>query len=129
MYNKEIIIAGALMIVSLAGCSLFGSSSPPSIPQPPVNLDSNNQPLILPQIGNSTQQNIAESTAAKQQESQPSPFKTITENRGPGGTVTKITVDNPGRMPDYYLTPNIQQQTDTNNNPDKLSTPNWQWSW
>ena len=89
----------------------------------------NSAPILLPQIGSSTQSSVSESAAAHSNESQATRFKTITETRTPGGGVSKVNVDNPaGGMPDYYLAPS-QLPTDTNNNPDKLSPPSWEWSW
>ena len=127
-FNRRLFISVGVVLI-LEGCSVFGKAPPPSVPQPPTSINNPNSNLVLPQIGNINQQSVAESVAAVQNESQPAHFKQITENRGPGGTVNKISVDNPGNVPDYYLAPTLQQQTDTNNNPDKLSTPNWQWSW
>lgn len=130
MNHKHTLLLVAVAGFALGGCSLFGKSSPPTVPQPPQALNQANPNLVLPQIGSDGAQTISESAAARQNESQPTKFKTITEDRGPGGTVNRITVDNPqGSLPDYYLTPNIEQQTNTNNNPDKISPPTWQWSW
>lgn len=130
MKHKQKLILVALIGLGLSGCSLFTKNPPPTVPQPPQKLNQPNQNLVLPQIGSNQSLTISESAAARQNESQPTKFKTITEDRGPGGTINRITVDNPqGGLPDYYLTPNIEQQTYTNNNPDKLSPPTWQWSW
>lgn len=116
-----------VICLAINACSMMGSSNPSaSVPPPPSN---SNSPaaIILPQPGNPKNPVISESAALIANESQPTKFKQIKENRAPGGEVSKVTIDNPGKVPDYYLTP--AQQSDTNNNPDKLSTPSWQWSW
>lgn len=119
------IILGLTIAITISGCSHFGNN-PDTIPAPPK---AGSAPIVLPQIGNSTQQDVNESSAARANESQPTRFKTITETRTPGGGVSRVSVDNPsGGMPDYYLAPS-QVPYDTNNNPDKLSPPSWEWSW
>ena len=121
------LVSSLILITLLGGCSLFGHN-PTTVPQPPKTID-NSSPILLPQIGSSTQSSVSESSAAHSNESQATRFKTITETRTPGGGVSKVNVDNPaGGMPDYYLAPS-QLPTDTNNNPDKLSPPSWEWSW
>ena len=121
------LIYNLILVTLLGGCSLFGHN-PTTVPQPPKTIESS-APILLPQIGNPAQSSVSESTAAKTNESQATRFKTITETRTPGGGVSKVNVDNPaGGMPDYYLAPS-QLPTDTNNNPDKLSPPSWEWSW
>lgn len=118
-------ILTSVVAMTISSCSHFGSS-PDTIPAPPK---AGNTAIVLPQIGNPNQANISESSAARANESQPTRFKTITETRTPGGGVSKVNVDNPsGGMPDYYLAPS-QIPYDTNNNPDKLSPPSWEWSW
>lgn len=129
MHNKIFSVTSLLLIgitsVWISGCST--RQAPETIPLPPPKNLSNGAPILLPQPGNAANQVISESAAAIANESQPTRFKQITEQRGPGGVVNKITVDNPsGGLPDYTLTPN--QQYDTNNNPDKLTTPNWGWN-
>ncbi|MBX9597554.1 MAG: hypothetical protein K2X04_03140 [Burkholderiales bacterium] len=129
--NKHSLVAKLLALTTsllvIGGCSVFGGKqAPETIPLPPKNLN-NSAPIMLPQPGNAARPIISESAAAMANESQATRFKRITEQRGPGGAVNKITVDNPsGGLPDYTLTPN--QQYDTNNNPDKLTTPNWGWN-
>ena len=108
-----------------ASCSIFSKSQPATVPLPPKSLNAS-APIMLPQPGNTRQQSISESSAAQQNESQVSRKKVIMEDRGPGGSVNKITVDNPGNVPDYYIYPPQQQY---NNNPDKISPPNWQYNW
>ncbi len=118
-----------LLTSVVTGCSVFSSSQPNNAPIPPKNLTSGNGVVVLPQIGNESQMTISESDAAKSNESQPTRFKVITENRGAGGVVNKVNVDNPdGGLPDYSLSPS-QLPNDLNNNPDKLSTPTWGISW
>lgn len=113
----------------IASCSIFGGA-PTTVPQPPKKVNNNSDQIMLPQIGKNGGQAISESAAAAANESQPTKFKIITEQKGPGGAVNRVNVDNPdGGMPDYYLSPNSNIPTTTNNNPDKLSTPNWQISW
>lgn len=131
MQNKSSIIAGLLLIIIasvwIGGCSTH--QAPETIPlPPPKSLNGSSAPILLPQPGNATNQTISESAAAIANESQPTRFKQITEQRGPGGVVNKITVDNPsGGLPDYTLTPN-QQDNNTSNNPDKITTPSWGWN-
>jgi hypothetical protein len=127
MMRIKTMVSSLILITLLGGCSLFGNN-PTTVPQPPKTIDNSDQ-ILLPQIGNSTQSSVSESAAAHANESQATRFKTITETRTPGGGVSKVNVDNPaGGMPDYYLAPS-QLPTDTNNNPDKLSPPSWEWSW
>lgn len=119
------ILFGLTIAMTISSCSNFGHN-PDTVPAPPK---AGGAPIVLPQIGNSTQQNVNESSAARANESQPTRFKTITETRTPGGGVSRVSVDNPsGGMPDYYLAPS-QVPYETNNNPDKLSPPSWEWSW
>lgn len=116
------------LILTIVGCSSIRSGSQ-VIEQPPQKIN-NNTPMVLPEIGKTGNQVISESAAAAKNESEPTKFKVITEQKGPGGAVNRVNVDNPdGGMPDYYLAPNSNIPTSTNNNPDKLSTPNWQLSW
>lgn len=123
--NYALITALCAVII---GCA-SNSNNTNIIEQPPQKLNSS-APLLLPQIGKTGNQSISESAAALANESQPTKFKVISEQRGPGGAVNRVNVDNPdGGMPDYYLTPQSNIPTSTNNNPDKLSTPNWQLSW
>jgi hypothetical protein len=111
------------------GCAWFGKSQPEAIPLPPRNVDES-APLVLPQIGNSKQNTITESEALSRNESTASIKKrTIIEDRGPGGAVNKITVDNPGNMPNYYIYPSTQQELNVNDNPNRISPPSWQYSW
>jgi len=132
MQNKFSVVTSSLLIVItsiwVGGCSTH--QTPETIPlPPPKNLNgSSGAPILLPQPGNAANQTISESAAAVANESQPTRFKQITEQRGPGGVVNKITVDNPsGGLPDYTLNPN-QQDNNTSNNPDKITTPNWGWN-
>ncbi|MBX9865623.1 MAG: hypothetical protein K2Y14_01815 [Burkholderiales bacterium] len=127
MMRIKTMVSSLILITLLGGCSMFGNN-PTTVPQPPKTINNSDQ-ILLPQIGNSTQSSVSESAAAHANESQATRFKTITETRTPGGGVSKVNVDNPaGGMPDYYLAPS-QLPTDTNNNPDKLSPPSWEWSW
>ncbi len=127
--NSKLLIILAAIVLNLAGCSIFGKNQPETIPLPPKNLDSS-QPLVLPQIGNSKQSVITESEAAMNNESQVSnKQRKIIEDRGPGGAVNKITVDNPGKIPDYYIYPSSQQDLNINDNPNRVSPPSWQYSW
>ena len=115
----------SLVGVILGGCSIFGRNQPPTIPAPPSHLNSS-APLTLPPMGHATKAGAS----STQVESSPTRFKQITEERGPGGVVNKIKVDNPtGGMPDYYIYPTPSAVAPTNNNPDKISPPNWQWNW
>lgn len=115
-----------ITIFSLAligGCSTYNNAK--QIEQPPQKLSQ--QPAInLPQIN---QTSISESQALRKNESQPqTKFKTITEDRGPGGVVNRVNVDNPtGGMPDYYLVPsdNEVNSSSKNLNPNMMSTPQW----
>lgn len=123
----NILTTGGL-ILAIAGCSSVRSGSQ-VIEQPPQKINDNAQ-MLLPEIGKTGNQVVTESAAAAKNESEPTKFKVITEQKGPGGAVNRVNVDNPdGGMPDYYLAPNSNIPTGTNNNPDKLSTPNWQLSW
>jgi hypothetical protein len=54
--------------------------------------------------------------------------KQYIENRGAGGVVNKITVDQSGTVPNYVIYPN-NQPYDTNNNPDPIATPRWEFKW
>jgi hypothetical protein len=128
--NKHSLVAKLLALTTsllVIGCSVFGGKqAPETIPLPPKNLN-NSAPIMLPQPGNAARPIISESAAAMANESQATRFKRITEQRSPGGAVNKITVDNPsGGLPDYTLTPN-QQDNNTSNNPDKITTPSWGW--
>ncbi|RTL00744.1 MAG: hypothetical protein EKK57_06435 [Proteobacteria bacterium] len=120
-----------LAVTSVVCVSCATSTNERNIPQPPqTKIVSGDETIVLPQIGKTGSNSISESQAELQNESQPSKFKTITEQKGPGGAVNRVNVDNPdGGLPDYYLTPNNNVPQTTNNNPDKLSTPNWQFSW
>jgi hypothetical protein len=55
-------------------------------------------------------------------------FQRIEEQRGYGGTITEVKVNNRGYIPPYYLN-SQQNQYDGTNNPDKLMTPSWKISW
>ena len=118
-------IAAGLLLIN--GCSMF-NKTPDALPIPPQSLHESG-PIMLPQLGNSARPVISESAAAanNRNESGINQRKYI-ENRGPGGAVNKITVDNP-HAPDYTLTPNQEPNNSTNNNPDKLTTPSWGYSW
>jgi hypothetical protein len=132
MHHKSFMLNGLLAVAIstfISGCSMFGGGhqAPETIPLPPKNINSS-APILLPQPGDVTHPTISESAAATANESQPTRFKQITEQRGAGGVVNKITVDNPsGGLPDYTLTPN-QQDNNTSNNPDKITTPSWGWN-
>lgn len=121
------ITATSILCVSCA----TSNNNERTIPQPPQQkIVANDETIVLPQIGKTGKDSISESQAQLQNESQPSKFKTITDQKGPGGAVNRVNVDNPdGGLPDYYLAPNNNVPQTTNNNPDKLSTPNWQFSW
>lgn len=116
----------------ITGCSVFGSNQPTNAslaPPPPQKLNASNGAVVLPQIGNESQMTISESAAARANESQPTRFKVITENRGAGGAVNQVQVTNPtGGLPNYTLTPQPLPD-DLNNNPDKISPPTWGFSW
>lgn len=105
------------------------AAPPAQVPPPPQDsLNSNDGNISLPQIANPKQQNISESAAAKRSESDPTKFKVITEQRGPGGAVNQVNVDNPdGGLPDYYLTPKngVAPASSRNINPNTMSTPQW----
>ncbi|MEN9947157.1 MAG: hypothetical protein RLZZ293_1543 [Pseudomonadota bacterium] len=127
------LIINSTLLVSCASWWGSGRQADENIPLPPKNLtnNANNSPaIILPQPSNMKQPNISESNANLANESQITRNKRFTEQRSNGGVVNKVIVNNPQHgLPDYYLAPNLQQQTDTNNNPDKLSPATWQWSW
>lgn len=114
-------------IALINSCSSWSSDASIGSPQPPKNPNIGNGQIILPQIGES-KETITESSAARQNESQPSKFKKITDVKGPGGAITQINVANPdGGLPDYYLTPKDDDAASSSNtlNPNQMSTPQW----
>ncbi len=127
MKKFTILLALTLSLATLSSCSSWGSGIGETIPQPPSNPNIGDGQILLPQIGESKEA-VSIKQAATQNESQPSKFKTITDVKGPGGTVTQVNVDNPdGGMPDYYLTPKDQGVNSSSHtlNPNPMSTPQW----
>ena len=127
-FDKRIgllICAGAILV---GACSTFNKQSS-SGPLPPQTINTNNSaaPAVAPTTTNNKTVKIESGNYTESQ----SQYKRrqIVEDRGPGGAVNKITVDNAGKVPDYVLYPSDQTQYNTNDNPDKLSVPNWQFSW
>ena len=91
-------------IALINSCSSWSSDASIGSPQPPKNPNIGNGQIILPQIGES-KETITESSAARQNESQPSKFKQI----------------------DYYLIPKDDDAASSSNtlNPNQMSTPQW----
>lgn len=126
--NKLIAFSLSSIIASLiAGCSMFAKQQE-STPLPPQNINMNKG--AAPAAANLSANKSAKIESNNYTESQ-SQYKRrqIVEDRGPGGAVNKITVDNAGNVPDYVLYPTDQTQYNTNDNPDRLSVPNWQINW
>lgn len=121
------ILATGAIFATVTAYSAY--ADPDQVPPPPQDtLQSNDSGIVLPQITNKKRPNISESEAARRAESDPTKFKVITEQRGPGGAVTQVNVDNPsGGLPDYYLTPsnNVVPATTRNANPNQMATPQW----
>jgi len=116
---------GGIIAIS-AGCSMF-SKQPETVPMPPQSINQNNG-AVIPQIGTNKAVKI-ESTNTYTESQSAYKRRQIVEDRGPGGSVNKITVDNAGNVPDYVLYPSEQTQYNTNDNPDRVSVPNWQINW
>ncbi len=126
--NKLIAFSISSVIASLiVGCSMFAKQQE-STPLPPQNINMNKG--AAPATANVPANKSAKIESDNYTESQ-SQYKRrqIVEDRGPGGAVNKITVDNAGNVPDYVLYPSDQTQYNTNDNPDRLSVPNWQINW
>lgn len=120
--RRHLVISLGIM---LTGCSMFGKQ-PESTPLPPQAI--NTSTAVIPQIGSNKAVRIESSNSYSESQSAYK-RRQIVEDRGPGGGVNKITVDNAGNVPDYYLYPSDQTQYNTNDNPDRVSVPNWQIKW
>ncbi len=110
------------IFATLNSCSLFGTSTEdiPTVLPPENKTTASNVVITKPNSGKS---NSSNSTAYINHQTK------IIENRGIGGSVDQIKVDNPGNMPDYYIYPAQEQNLNRNNQPDKIATPTWQINW
>lgn len=129
-FDKKITLVICIGSALINGCSMFNKQSNPA-PLPPQSINTSNAaaPAVAPTT-NAANNKTAKIESNNYTESQ-SQYKRrqVVEDRGPGGAVNKITVDNAGNVPDYVLYPTDQTQYNTNDNPDRLSVPNWQFSW
>lgn len=122
LIHSSIIIT---LIISIPSCTNFGENQAPiATTLPPPN--TSNMASLAPEMGK--QETIDNEQSIKKAESQEIDEVRITEERSTGGSLDKITVHNPSKLPDYYLFP--PQQTDQNDLPNQnMSIPTWQITW
>ena len=120
-----------LLSMGLFGCTT--NHNPNNIPKPPQNINGNNaisvtKPVVTP----APNKVIASSPIYSNESSQNDttvPFKRIEEQRGNGGAVTSIKINNKGNIPNYYIYPNQQPNQNVNDPQRNISSPTWQLSW
>lgn len=126
LWNK-LFLKNLAMSLIVVGCSAPVKPLITDPPAPPPNYGGSKPPAHNPTTISppplTTEKGIANA------ESPVYSRKQIIEQRGPGGVVNKITVDQSGNVPDYVIYPQQAPTADTNNNPNKIAPPNWQFSW
>lgn len=126
-FDKKIVLVTCVGSALISACSMFNKQSNPA-PLPPqaINTNKSAAAAVAPNTTNKTAKIESDNYTESQSQYK---RRQIVEDRGPGGAVNKITVDNAGNVPDYVLYPTDQTQYNTNDNPDRLSVPNWQFNW
>ncbi len=134
--KTKIMLSIAFCIVTIiTACSTTSSKNNiPTIPAPPQNLgaDQGNATLIVDSPPTTDVAHLAESSTKQNASSDVGSTTTgrIQEERGAGGTVNQIKVENKGDIPPYYINPPLQQDLNLNSAPNKsVATPSWQIDW
>ena len=119
-----------LLSIVLLGCTT--SHNPNNVPKPPQDLTNTATMTTRSSVAPAPNKVIASGTVYSSESSQnspPTPFPRIEEQRGNGGAVTSIKINNRGNIPNYYIYPNQQPNQNVNDPQRNISTPTWQLNW
>ena len=134
MKTNTILSITFCVVAIITACSTTSSKNNiPTIPAPPQNLsaDQGNATLVVDSPPAAVAQ-TAESSTKQNASGDVGSTATdrIQEERGVGGTVNQIKVENKGDIPTYYINPPLQQDLNLNSAPNKsVATPSWQINW
>ena len=106
------------LTVLIMSCSTTGGNDEiPMIPAPPQSL--NNAPNTITIIDDeaSAPATITQNKLKTESEVAENKHPRIEEDRGAGGTVNQIKVENKGSIPTYYIYPPLQQDLNLNSAP------------
>ena len=117
---------------NLYSCSNTKKSNMPNIPPPPQNINITHNNIDIDDVEESATTHVKMTTESKNttEITHESNQQRIEEDRGLGGSVSQIKVDNKGKIPSYYIYPPLQQDLNLNSAPNKsVATPSWQINW
>jgi len=133
--TKSLIFASALLLLLESCNSTINKNQLQNKLTPPIAESFNSTPQHIVINKNSTP-NLESGIDLKKinalqntDESNNNQNSRIQEDRGNGGTVTQIKVDNK-QFPDYYINQPLDQNLNTNSSPNKdVTTPSWKINW
>jgi hypothetical protein len=124
---KNSIITLLSVTILITACSSIGTHQNNDLNAPPHDFKQiESSAIIHPQPNKNTPQSLVK---FESQNSQYVPFTRAEETRGYGGNVSVIKINNRGRIPDYYIFPNQQPDSNVNNKQLNISAPTWQLHW